>query len=241
MGKAKPIKAIKKFAAGKTGKSLGKIAGLAAEGDIHALEMKGINRLGKAIGEKNLDKAQRFGEKTLGKKNYQTTAKVVKRGNNIAGNVASMYAAGMMGNDLGVAKYGGKTIQAAAGEKAIDKARQGIKNKVGAENFHKGMDVYKGVRKGVALGYSLHHLSSAHSDFADTKNALNAAKLGLAGYHAAHATHDMAMYTGKMTQKYGPPGQTQKQSAVPGSSLNVIKPKPLVGGGGGKKPKISTV
>jgi hypothetical protein len=229
-------KAATKFAEGKTGNKLLDVGTMALSGDVYGLQQEGFKQLGKAIGQKNLRKAQNFGEKTLGEKNYKTTARVVKRGNRIAANAASAYLAYARGDPLTATKYGGDVIEASAGTKALRKAHKGVAKVIGEKNYEKAMEGYKGARHGVTLGYNLAHLKHMDDAYTAQQSAMNAAKLGLAGVHVAHAADKAHGYMEKLTNKQSKSSTTPSKpvgmgiSKLPKQNPSVIasKKKPTV-------------
>lgn len=231
---------VKSALATPTGKSLIKAGKSALAGDVYNLEMQGINRLGKAIGKDNLRKGQAFGEKVMGKKNYQATAKGVKRGNRVGANAASMYLAAARGDPVSEAKYAGRTAEAAMGTQALRKLHGAVKDKIGDKRYNTLNNTYKGTRHGVTLGYSLAHLGNSNAEFGLNKSALNAAKLGVAGYHTAEAAHTMASHLEKVAKKEAANGPKKPQGrpmvTVPTSTTTR---NPAIGGGG-VKPKMTT-
>jgi hypothetical protein len=229
-------KAATKFAEGKTGNKLLDVGTMALSGDVYGLQQEGFKQLGKAIGQKNLRKAQNFGEKTLGEKNYKTTARVVKRGNRIAANAASAYLAYARGDPLTATKYGGDVIEASVGTKALRKAHKGVAKVIGEKNYEKAMEGYKGARHGVTLGYNLAHLKHMDDAYTAQQSAMNAAKLGLAGVHVAHAADKAHGYMEKLTSKQSKSSTTLSKpigmgiSKLPKQNPSVIasKKKPTV-------------
>ena len=205
------LKKAKKFAASKTGKSLIKVGKTALAGDVYGLEKQGIDRLGKAIGKDNLRKGQAFGEKTMGKKNYQATAKGVKRGNRVAANATSAYLAYARGDPVSAAKYTGRTAEAGMGTQALRKIHGAVKDKIGEKNYNTLNNTYKGTRHGVTLGYNLAHLSHTSGEFSKVQSLSNAAKMGIAGYHTAHAAHTMASHLEKVAKGEAANGPKQSQ------------------------------
>jgi hypothetical protein len=230
---------VKSALATPTGKSLIKVGKSALAGDVYNLEMQGINRLGKAIGKDNLRKGQAFGEKVMGKKNYQATAKGVKRGNRVGANAASMYLAAARGDPVAEAKYAGRTAEAAMGTQALRKLHGAVKEKIGDKNYNTLNNTYKGTRHGVTLGYNLAHLGNTSSAYGINKSAQNAAKMGLAGYHTAEAAHNMASHLEKVAKKEAANGPNKPQGrpmvTVPTSTART----PAIGGGS-MKPKMTT-
>lgn len=230
-------KAATKFAEGKTGNKLLDVGSMALSGDVYGVQQEGLKQLGKAIGKKNLVKAQNFGEKTMGKKNYKATARGIKRGNRIGANAASAYLAYARGDPVGAVKYGGDVAEASMGTKALRKAHGAVKKTIGEKNYEMAKQGYKGARHGVTLGYNLAHLK--HMDDAATldNSTKNLAKLGLAGIHVASSAEKAHGYLTKVAK----PGQGKssgKQSTPqPGSIRYIQAPeKSGMGGIGGKKP-----
>lgn len=244
MGKIKKIKsslkkagkAATKFAEGKTGNKLIDVGTMALSGDVYGLQQEGFKQLGKAIGKKNLVKAQNFGEKTMGKKNYQVTARGVKRGNRIGANAASAYLAYARGDPLTATKYGGDVAEAAIGTKALRQAHGAVKKAVGEKNYDLAMQGYKGARHGVTLGYNLAHLRHMDDAAKLDRSAKNLAKLGLAGVHVASAVEKAHGYMENLSKEakvgrqmqssqssYVTPAQTPLKSSAVGKSG--IKPK----------------
>lgn len=230
-------KAATKFAEGKTGNKLIDVGTMALSGDVYGLQQEGFKQLGKAIGKKNLVKAQNFGEKTMGKKNYQVTARGVKRGNRIGANAASAYLAYARGDPLTAAKYGGDVAEAAMGTKALRKAHGAVKKAVGEKNYDLAMQGYKGARHGVTLGYNLAHLKHMDDAASLDRSAKNLAKLGLAGVHVASAVEKTHGYMenlrkeasqGKRMQSSQPSSVRPSQAPIKSSAL----------GKGGIKPKL---
>lgn len=156
----------------KTSKKLAEVGMMAAHGDVYGVQQEGFKQLGKAIGKKNLVKAQNFGEKTLGEKNYKTTARVVKRGNRIGANAASTYIAYARGDPVGAAKYGGATVEAAVGSKALRGAHSFVREKVGGKKYDLVMNSYRGARVGGTLAYNAGKL--ANVDVNDTAALVSA-------------------------------------------------------------------
>lgn len=230
------LKKAKKFTTSKTGKSLIKVGKTALAGDVYGLEKMALDRAGKAIGKKNLRKGQAFGEDVMGKKNYQATAKGVKRGNRVGANATSAYLAYARGDPVAAAKYGGRTAEAAMGTQALRKIHGAVKDKVGEKNYNTLNNSYKASRHGVTLGYNLAHLSSSASTFDQARNVGNAAKLGMAGYHTAHAATKMAEHlhqVHKGTAANGPKQKTKLIAPPIASQPNAIK-GPI--GGNSRKP-----
>lgn len=233
MGIAKKIKKIagkvgkasSKFAEGKTGNKLIDVGTMALSGDVYGLQQEGLKQLGKAIGQKNLRKAQNFGEKTLGEKNYKTTARVVKRGNRIGANAASAYLAYARGDPVSAAKYGGDVAEASIGTKALREAHKGVAKAIGEKNYNAIKEGYKGARHGATIGYNLAHLKNTDDAYNAQKSALNAAKLGLAGVHVAASTHKAyEHFTKQKAKQMGTTGTLKPTS----KSLIISKKKPIM-------------
>jgi hypothetical protein len=226
----KAVKATSKFAEGKTGNKLIDVGQMALAGDLYGLQQEGFKQLGKAIGKKNLRKAQNFGEKTMGEKNYKTTARVVKRGNRIGANAASAYLAYARGDPITATKYGGDVAEASIGTKALRKAHGAVEKTIGKKNYESAMKGYKGARHGVALGYNLAHLSHMNDAYAAKNTALNAAKLGLAGSHVVNSAEKAYSYmSGLKTEAE----QSKKmQQSQPSVTTNKIKVANVIGKGG---------
>ena len=218
-------KAATKFAEGKTGNKLIDVGTMALSGDVYGLEQEGLKQLGKAIGKKNLRKAQNFGEKTLGEKNYKTTARVVKRANRIGAQGTSAYLATLRGDPLTAVKYGGDVVEAAVGTKALRKAHKGVAKVIGEKNYEKAMEGYKGARHGVTLGYNLAHLKHMDDAYTAQQSAMNAAKLGLAGVHVAHAADKAHGYMEKLIHKQSKGGSMPGKA---GGMANIQAQKPNV-------------
>jgi hypothetical protein len=232
------LKKVKKFAASKTGKSLIKVGKTALAGDVYGLEKQGIDRLGKAIGKKNLRKGQAFGEDVMGKKNYQATAKGAKRANRVGANATSAYLAYARGDPVSAAKYGGRTAEAAMGTQALRKIHSAVKDKIGEKNYNTVNNVYKGTRHGVTLGYNLAHLANTSSTFNQAKNVQNAAKLGMAGYHTAHSAQTMAQHLNQVRKGTAANGQNTNSKITKLTPVggNMQKTAPIGGGGMRHKP-----
>jgi hypothetical protein len=211
-------KAATKFAEGKTGNKLIDVGTMVAGGDVYGLQQEGFKQLGKAIGQKNLRKAQNFGEKTLGEKNYKTTARVIKRGNRIGTNALSAYGAYLRGDPVTATKYAGDVIEASAGTKALRKAHKGVEKVIGKKNYEAAMQGYKGARHGVTLGYNLAHLKHMDDAYSAQQSAMNAAKLGLAGVHVAHAADKAHGYMEKLTNPAHSKGSS-KPGGKPGGGI----------------------
>ena len=224
------LKKVKKFAASKTGKSLIKVGKTALAGDVYGLEKQGIDRLGKAIGKKNLRKGQAFGEDVMGKKNYQATAKGAKRANRVGANATSAYLAYARGDPVSAAKYGGRTAEAAMGTQALRKIHGAVKDTVGEKNYDIMNNSYKATRHGVTLGYNLAHLSNTASAFKSVNSVGNAAKMGVAAYHTADSAKT-AMDHAKQWANTGLPNKQggTKASVVASTSVGSVK-KPMIGG-----------
>ena len=230
-------KASTKFAEGKTGNKLIDVGTMALSGDVYGLQQEGFKQLGKAIGKKKLIKAQNFGEKTLGKKNYQVTARGVKRGNRIGANAASAYLAYARGDPLTAAKYGGDVAEASIGTKALRQAHGAVKKAVGEKNYDLAMQGYKGARHGVTLGYNLAHLKHMDDAASAQKSVKNLAKLGLAGVHVASAAEKTYGYIENLKREANQGKQMQSSSGS--SSKSTPAPvKSTALGKGGIKPKL---
>lgn len=229
-------KSATKFVEGKTGNKLIDVGTMALSGDVYGLQQEGFKQLGKAIGKKNLVKAQNFGEKTMGKKNYQVTARGVKRGNRIAANAASAYLAYARGDPLTATKYGGDVAEAAMGTKALREAHGAVKKAIGEKKYEMAKQGYKGARHGVTLGYSLAHLKHMDDAAQLEGSAKNLAKLGLAGVHVASAAEKAHGFIQKLVKgsQQGKTGQTSQ----PGSVRPMYPPvKPTAVGKGGVRPR----
>jgi hypothetical protein len=229
----------KQFAGTKTGKSLIKVGKTALAGDVYGLEKMGVDRLGKAIGKDNLRKGQAFGEKTMGKKNYQATAKGVKRGNRVGANATSAYLAYARGDPVSAAKYTGRTAEAAMGTQALRKIHGAVKDKIGEKNYDTLNNSYKATRHGVTLGYNLAHLSNTNTAFQANNSLVNAGKMGIAGYHTAHSAktaYDHIKEVGTQAKQEGRPNYV-----APGSTTTTrMQPAAPIGGGGGMRKKPTT-
>jgi hypothetical protein len=227
MGKTKLKKTAKAFA--KTGRKLGEVGLMAAHGDVYGVQQEGFKQLGKAIGKKNLVKAQNFGEKTMGKKNYQTTARVVKRGNRIGANAASTYLAYQRGDPVAAAKYGGATVEASVGSKALREAHSFVKQKVGAKKYDLAMNSYRGGRVGGTLAYKAGTLAKVDPD--KTLDLVSAS----AGFGGAGAKS--YKFVNKLTSDSS--AEKKKAAVAPGSGRSVYPvSKSNAVGGGGKKPRF---
>jgi hypothetical protein len=233
MGIAKKIKKIagkvgkasSKFVEGKTGNKLLDVGSMALSGDVYGLQQEGFKQLGKAIGKKNLRAAQNFGEKTMGEKNYKTTARVIKRGNRIGANATSAYLAYARGDPVMAAKYGGDVAEASMGTKALREAHKGVAKAIGEKNYQAIKEGYKGARHGAVIGYNLAHLKNTDDAYNAQKSALNAAKLGLAGVHVAASTHKAYEHFTKQHNKQIGKGVSSKPTSV---SLLINKKKPIM-------------
>lgn len=218
-------KAATKIAEGKTGSKILDVGTMALSGDVYGLQQEGLKQLGKAIGKKNLQKAQNFGEKTLGEKNYKTTARVVKRANRVGANAASAYGAYLRGDPLTATKYAGDVAEAAIGTKALRKAHKGVAKVIGEKNYEAAMQGYKGARHGVTLGYNLAHLKHMDDAYTAQSSAINAAKLGLAGVHVAHAADKAHGYMEKLG---GSQSKSKPQTSMNTGTKEIRAPKPNV-------------
>lgn len=221
------LKKVKKFAASKTGKSLIKVGKTALAGDVYGLEKQGIDRLGKAIGKKNLRKGQAFGEDVMGKKNYQATAKGAKRANRVGANATSAYLAYARGDPVSAAKYGGRTAEAAMGTQALRKIHGAVKDTVGEKNYDIMNNTYKATRHGVTLGYNLAHLSNTANAFKSVNSVGNAAKMGIAAYHTADSAKTAMDHAKQWATKDKQGGA--KAPVVASTSIGSVK-KPIIGG-----------
>jgi hypothetical protein len=230
-------KAATKFAEGKTGNKLIDVGTMALSGDVYGLQQEGFKQLGKAIGKKNLVKAQNFGEKTLGKKNYQVTARGVKRGNRIGANAASAYLAYARGDPLTATKYGGDVAEAAIGTKALRQAHGAVKKAVGEKNYDLAMQGYKGARHGVTLGYNLAHLKHMDDAANVDRSVKNMAKLGLAGVHVVSAAEKAHGYIENLKREANQGKQMQSPQASKVRTMQAPIKSAAVGKGG-IKPKL---
>jgi hypothetical protein len=227
MGKTKLKKVGKAFA--KTGRKLAEVGLMAAQGDVYGVQQEGFKQLGKAIGKKNLVKAQNFGEKTMGKKNYQTTARVIKRGNRIGANAASTYLAYQRGDPVAAAKYGGATVEASVGSKALREGHGLIKQKVGAKKYDLAMNSYRGARVGGTLAYKTGKM--VNTDLDDTLGLVTAQ----AGFSAAGAKS--YKFVNKLTNDSN--ASKNKAAVIPNTGRTVYPSKRNnMVGTGGIKPRI---